>query len=54
MRNRIWSRRQISAGKRSDRCPEKSEIVEVHSCLGHLMERGAWHATVLGVTKSRT
>ena len=54
MRNRSWSRRQISAGKRSDRCPEKSEVVEVHSCLGHLMDRGAWRAAIHGVAKSRT
>lgn len=30
MRNRIWSRRQISADKWSDWCPGKSEILEVH------------------------
>ena len=25
-----------------------------HSCLGNPMDRGAWRATVCGVTKSRT
>ena len=25
-----------------------------HSCLGNPMDRGAWRATVHGVTKSRT
>ena len=26
----------------------------LYSCLGNLMDRGAWQATVHGVTKSRT
>lgn len=30
MRNRIWSRRQISADKWPDGCPGKSEILEAH------------------------
>ena len=25
-----------------------------HSCVGNLMDRGAWRATVHGVTKSQT
>ena len=25
-----------------------------YSCLGNLMDRGAWQATVHGITKSRT
>jgi hypothetical protein len=30
VKNRMWSRRQISADKWSDWCPGKSEILEAH------------------------
>ena len=33
---------------------EKGMTIYSSPCLGNLMDRGAWQATVHGVTKSRT
>ena len=39
----------------SERSPGKGNDSALHSsCLGNLMDKGAWRATVHGVTKSQT
>ena len=39
----------------SGRSPEEENGNSLqYSCLGNFMDRGAWRATVQGVTKSRT
>ena len=47
--------RDMSLPPGSGRSPAVGNVNPLqYSCLGNLMDRGAWWATVLGFTKSRT
>ena len=47
--------RDVSSFPRSGRYPgEGNDNLLQYSCLGNLMDRGAWWATVHGVAKSDT